>query len=509
MKHPTDRHATQENRDHGAEPVPDNGSPAPLLQVMPLQTDLLQRNLIQTTLANGLRVIVQENRAAPVVAFFVFYGVGSRHEPPGLTGASHWIEHMLFRGTPAFPPGAFDRAMARGGAVFNALTSPDLTVYYETLPAAQLPLAIAAESDRLCNATFAPEDFEAERTVILSELEGAENNAYWLLMDEVRAVAYLAHGYHHPTIGWRADLLALTRDELYAYYRRHYTPANAVVVAVGDLEAETTLAAISEAFGKLPSGVSTGDASAEWHLSPRTTEEPPQRAERRVTLYGPDPTAHVILAFHAVAARHPDFFAFAVLDAILSGAKGMGLFGEAINSRKTRLHQALVESELAVSAGTWFEPTLDPGLFWIYASHDPDVDQATVEAALWQELERVCAGDVTPEELARAVKQTRAQFAYSRESVSAQAYWLGFGAMLDEPTWAEQWSEHLAAVTPEQIQRVARACFVRTNRTVGWFVPEPDLDAEEDASPDDSGADDAPGGDSTAERAKEKGAGDG
>ncbi|MEX1018659.1 MAG: pitrilysin family protein [Litorilinea sp.] len=425
-------------------------------------------------------MIVQESRAAPVVAFFVFYRVGSRHETPGLTGASHWVEHMLFRGTPRFPPGALDRAMARAGAVFNALTSPDITVYYETLPAAQLPLAIDAESDRMCSASFDPEDFDAERTVILSELEGAENSAYWLLMDEVRAVAYQVHGYHHPTIGWRADLVGLTRDELYAYYRRFYTPENAVIAAVGDFDAEDALQQIRQAFAPIP--------RAEKSSTARRVVEPVQRAERRVTLYGSEPTAHVLAAFHAVDARHADFFAFAVMDAILSGAKGMGLFGEGINSRKTRLHQALVETELAVSAGTWFEPTLDPGLFWLYAAHSPEVAHATVEAALFAEAARLQAGDVTTAELQRAVKQTRAQFAYSRESVSAQAYWLGFSAMLEDPAWAESWSERLAAVTLADVQRVATDCFVRTNRTVGWFVPEADdamtADAAEDAGDD-------------------------
>lgn len=376
-------------------------------------TDVVTRQArpLRTTLDNGLSVILQESRAAPVAAFFVFYRVGSLHEPPGLTGAGHWVEHMLFRGTPRFPPGAFDRAMARSGAMFNALTSPDCTLYYETLPAERLELAIDAEGDRMCNAIFAAEDFEAERTVILSELEGSENSAYLLLMDEVRAVAYQVHGYHHPTIGWRDDLIHLTREELYSYYRDSYTPDNAIIAAVGAFAPEDALSQIRAAFGTIPAAVG--------RRTPRKRVEPAQRAERRVILHGADPTAHVVLAFHAVEAQHADYFPLTVMDAILSGAKGMGLFGEGINSRKSRLHQALVESETAVSAGTWFEPTLDPGLFWLSAAHNPEISHLQVEAALLQEIERLQNGEIAQDELLRAHKQTRAQFAYSRESVSA------------------------------------------------------------------------------------------
>jgi zinc protease len=200
--------------------------------------------------------------------------------------------------------------------------------------------------------------------------------------------------------------------------------------------------------------------------------EPAQRAERRVILHGPDPTAHVFLAYHGVEAQHPDFFPLTVMDAILSGAKSMGLFGEGINSRKSRLYQALVESEIAVSAGTSFEPTLDPGLFWLFAAHSPEIAHETLEAALVHEIERLQAGDVTEEELQRALKQTRAQFAYSRESVSAQAYWLGFSEIVADPQWLDSWTARLAAVTVADIQRVTGVYFGRNNRTVGWFVPE-------------------------------------
>lgn len=420
--------------------------------------------MLRTRLKNGLRVIVQESRAAPVAAFFVFYQIGSRQEPPGYTGAGHWVEHMLFRGTAQFPPGEFDRIMARSGAVFNALTSPDWTLYYETLPAHQLSLAIEAESDRMINAIFAPQDFEAERSVILTELEGAENSAYWLLMDEVRAIAYQVHGYHHPTIGWRDDLLQMTRDALYGYYRQAYTPGEAVIVAVGDFSAQAALDQIEAAFGHIPPVE---------RLTPlRRVVEPPQRVERRVILHGTDPTAHVVIAFHTVAADHADFFPLVIMDAILSGAKGMGLFGGGINSRRTRLNHALVETEIAVYAGTWFEPTLDPGLFWLNAAHSPEIPHATVEEALLREIERLQNEPAAADELARAVKQTRAQFAYGRESVSAQAYWLGFSELVADSAWLEGWDDALAQVTAADVQRVAQTYFRRENRNIGWYVPE-------------------------------------
>ena len=206
-------------------------------------------NLIRTTLDNGLQVILRPSRRAPVASFWLFYRVGSRNETPGYTGISHWVEHMLFKGTERFPRGEFDKAVARAGGVFNGMTGQDWTVYFETFPAERIELALQVESDRMANAIFDTEEAESERTVILSEREGSENSYFYRLQEEVQAAAFQAHSYRNPVIGWQTDLLSMTRDDLYAHYRTFYTPNNAIAVVTGDFEPDAMAAQIERYFG--------------------------------------------------------------------------------------------------------------------------------------------------------------------------------------------------------------------------------------------------------------------
>ncbi len=414
-------------------------------------------------LDNGLQVILQPTRAAPVASFWLWYRVGSRNEVPGLTGLSHWVEHMLFKGTEAYPRGEFDKAVSRAGGMFNGMTWQDWTVYFETFPAERIELALQVESDRMANALFDPAETESERTVILSEREGSENNYFYRLQEDVQAAAYVAHPYRHPVIGWKNDLLTITRDDLYSHYRTFYTPNNSIAVVTGDFEPQAMLAKLHEHFGSLPPGPQP---------PAQRVNEPSQAAERRVVLHGEDPTAYYLQVFHAPAARHADFPATVVLDSVLGGAKGMGLLGGSANNRSNRLYRALVETQLTVDAGCGFGPTIDPGLFSFQATLAPDVEHGAVEEAIWQEIERVQAEGVTAEELQKAIKQTRAQFVYSGESVTNRAYWLGFAAVVADLDWLGSWERRLTAVTSEDVQRVAATYLVREQQTVGWYVPE-------------------------------------
>ena len=255
--------------------------------------------LHRTTLANGLQVLLRENHSAPVASFWIFYRVGSRNEAPGLTGISHWVEHMLFKGTELFPRGEFDKAVSRAGGSFNGMTSQDWTTYFETFPADRIELALQVESDRMANCLFDPAEAESERTVIISEREGSENSYAYLLSEEVQALAFYAHPYRHPIIGWKSDLHTMQRDDLYAHYGAWYTPNNAVAVAVGDFDTATMAAAIERYFAAIPRGPEP---------APMRIVEPEQLAERRVVLRGNDPTAYLTLAFRAPAATHADFF---------------------------------------------------------------------------------------------------------------------------------------------------------------------------------------------------------
>ena len=414
-------------------------------------------------LDNGMELILKESNLAPVASFWIFYRVGSRNELPGTTGISHWVEHMLFKGTERYPQGAFDKAVARAGGAFNGMTWQDWTTYFETFPAERIELALDVESDRMANAIFDADETESERTVIISEREGSENSYRWLLSTEMQAAAFQTHPYRHPVIGWKQDLLTMGRDDLYQHYRTFYAPNNAVAVAVGDFDGERMAARIDQYFG----GLAAGPTIPEMRM-----QEPEQRAERRIVLRGADQTSYFGLVFHAPAAQHADFFPLTVLDSILSGAKGMGLFGGSSSNRSNRLYRALVDSELAVGVSSSFVPTIDPYLFGFHATLAQGITHQQVEDAIWAEIQRVQEEPVAAEELEKAIKQTKAQFAFSSESVTNQAYWLGFSEMIADSDWFDAWLVNLETVTAEDVQRVAQTWFSRSKQTAGWYLPE-------------------------------------
>lgn len=424
---------------------------------------MILENLTRTKLDNGLTVLVRESHVAPVASFWIYYRVGSRNELPGSTGISHWVEHMLFKGTPRVPNGEFDRAISRAGGMSNGMTSQDWTTYFETLPSERIDLALDFESDRMVNVLFDDDEVESERTVILSEREGAENNSFWLLNEEVQAAAFRVHSYHHPTIGWRSDLLQLSRIDLERHYRTYYTPNNAVAVLVGDVNTPAMLDKLNAVFGSLPPGPA---------VPPVRLVEPPQQAERRILLRSQDQTPYLLYAFPGVAASDADFFPLIVLDAVLSGAKGMGVFGGGGSNRSSRLYRALVERDLAVGAASSFRPALDPDLFSFYITLAPGVTHQAAEDALWAELAAIQRDGVREAELHKAIKQTKAQFAYSSESVTHQGYWLGFSEVVTGLEWLDGWLERLAAVTVADVQRVAQTYFTPARMTAGWTLPE-------------------------------------
>jgi len=374
---------------------------------------MTELNVTEAKLDNGLQVLLKESHTAPVASFWVYYRVGSRNELPGTTGISHWVEHMLFKGTEQFPAGEFDKSVARAGGVFNGMTSQDWTTYFETFPSDRIELALQVESDRMANSIFDPDEFESERTVIISEREGSENSYFWLLNEEVQAAAFRTHSYHHPIIGWKGDLLTMQRDDLYDHYRTFYTPNNALAVAVGDFDSQAMLGKIQDYFGSIEAGPA---------IPTMQLVEPEQQAERRIIMEGSDPTSYLMMVFHAPSALEEDFFPLIVMDAVLGGAKGMGIFGGGTNNRSNRLYKALVASQLTVGAGCSFRPTIDPNGFTFYATLAPEVTHEEVEAAIWAEINKVQEAGVTDGELEKAIKQTKAQFAYSNESVTHQAY---------------------------------------------------------------------------------------
>ncbi|MBI3911024.1 MAG: insulinase family protein [Armatimonadetes bacterium] len=417
----------------------------------------------EATLANGLRVLIQSSDVAPVVSVWIWYRVGGRNESPGRTGASHWVEHMTFKAAGRFGHREVFRLTARHGGHNNGFTGEDFTLYYETLPAEHLDLALAIEADRMANVHFEAEEAEQERGVILAERQGAENNPHYLLGEALLRTTFSTHPYGRPVIGLREDLLAMTADDLRAHYERYYRPENALLVIAGDVDAEDALRRVEAHFGELRAAPAAPEDPI--------PAEPPQEEERRVVLERPGGAAHVQLIYHAPPAGHPDVYPLLALDAILGGAKPVSWASGGYLGRSARLYQALVETGLATNAGSGYRVGLDPHLFGVSATVRAGSDWRQVEATLIAAVERLADQPPTEAELARAVRQAEAQFAYSRDGATSQAYALGLFATHGDWRDLEQHVKRLAAVTPADLQRVAATYLQARTRTVGVFLP--------------------------------------
>jgi len=415
------------------------------------------------TLENGLTVLLVEQRTVPVTTFWVWYRVGSRNEMPGSTGISHWVEHMLFKGTPTHPKGMLTRYIDRLGGRWNAFTWKDYTAYFEILPAGSLDVAIRLEADRMRNTIMDPAEVESERTVIISEREGGENYPSNLLREEVDAAAHKVHPYRIPVIGWKDDLRAITRDDLFHHYRTYYHPNNAVAVAVGPFDPEAALASITQAFGEIPPGPTPPAVRA---------REPQQEGERRVLLRRPGgATAYLHLAYHVPAASHPDLPTLLVADGLLSGFKSLVPFDPGGGGRSSRLYRALVETGLASDASSALTPCTDPTLFRVMATARAGVDVGAVEARALEEMERLAREPAGEAELAKVKKQAKAQVVFSRDGVFRTAMGLGVFAMVDRAEAFEALMVRIDRVTAEDVVRIAATYFADRSRTVGTYLP--------------------------------------
>ena len=418
--------------------------------------------VLRTRLRNGLEVRLKEIHTAPLISSWVWYRVGARNEVPGITGISHWVEHMQFKGTPIFPTGTLDRAISREGGTWNAFTWMDWTAYFETMPQDRIELALRVEADRMQNSLFDPAEVESERSVIISEREGSENEPTFRLSEEVHAAAFRVHPYHHMTIGDMADLHTISRDDLYGHYKRHYLPGNAVLAVAGNFKTSTMLRRVRELFGSIPSG-----PIPEYSNRP----EPEQPGERRVTVEGPGQTSFLELAYQGPEATHEDFVPMAVLDSALTGASNLNLFGGGISNKTSRLYKKLVEGELAASVVGGLAATVHPYLYSIMVTVRPESSPEKVLTALDEEIERMLDKAVTVEEVARAIKQAKALFAYASESITNQGFWLGYSEMFADYAWFETYLDRLSKVTPDQVLEVARKRLVPTKRVVGVYRP--------------------------------------
>lgn len=416
----------------------------------------------QVTLANGMQVFLKEIHTAPLVSSWLWYRVGSRDETPGRTGISHWTEHMQFKGTPRFPASVPDKAISREGGNWNAMTYLDWTTYYESMPAGKIDLALEVEADRMSNSLFARKDVASERTVIISEREGNENEPIFRLGESIQHAAFRVHPYRHEVIGDMADLRAISRDELYKHYRTYYIPNNAVLSIAGDFNTKEMLSRIRELFEPIPAGPTP----------PRLLQpEPPLDGEVRLHVEGPGDTTYVQAAYRFPASSHPDFFALGVLDSLLAGPSSLNMFGGGLSNKTSRLYRALVDKELAVGVSGGASTTIDPFLYYFTLTMHPGRKPREALAALDAEIERIQSESVSEEEVARAVKQVRALFSYGSENITNQAFWMGYTEMFASHKWFLNFLPQLAEVTPADVQRVAQEYLLPRNRLVGTYVP--------------------------------------
>jgi zinc protease len=415
-------------------------------------------------LSNGLTVHLKEIHTAPIISTWIWYQVGLRNEKRGKTGISHWVEHMQFKGTKTYPSGYLDREISKVGGIWNALTYLDWTTYFETLPADMFEISLALEADRMVNSRFDPQEVDLERSVVISEREGNENRPRFLLGEAVQQAAFQKHPYRYEVIGLKEDLQKITRDDLYDHYQQHYRPGNAVLAIAGDFNSDLMIDKVNTYFSDIPTGILPNSI---------VPKEPPLKGEKRVTVHGPGQTSYIQAAYRAPSADDPDFFGLTVLDSLLTGPSSLNMFGSGGTTNKTsRLYHTLVEDEIAVTCFGVLQATHDPYLYSINLTVHPAKSPQEVLAIMDQEIERILDSPITKAEIERATKQAKALFAYSSENISNQGFWLGYTEMFADYDWFQNYVNHLARVTPEDVLNIARTYLNPDNRVVGFYLPE-------------------------------------
>jgi zinc protease len=405
--------------------------------------------------SNGLQVLLLKSTVAPVATFAVVYHVGSRNEAVGHTGATHLLEHLMFKGTAEYDreKGTAVAAVLEAiGARFNATTWFDRTNYYETVPSDAIEVAVKIEASRMRGALLRDSDRVPEMTVVRNEYERGENSPFQVLYKETFATAFREHPYHHPTIGWRADIEGVSTERLREFYDVFYHPNNATAMLIGDFEEDEALATLARHFGPIP--------PSRLPIPPVYTVEPPQEGERRFVIRRTGQIAWVALSWRTVEARHADTPALAALANVLGG----GL--------TARLHLALVETSLALSVSVVPWQLRDPALFSVFAPVRPGVDPASVESTIRAEIARVAAEGVTEGETEKARTQIEAEVIFDRDSTDQVAASLSEAIAVADWRWYADYPDLVRTVTPEDLRRVAATYFVDDGLTVGRYLPK-------------------------------------
>ena len=407
----------------------------------------------EVILDNGLKVLLLENHKSPAVTFQIWYRVGSRNEKVGKSGLSHFLEHMMFKGTPKVGPEEYSRIIAKNGGRSNAFTSTDMTVYFATMSRDKIGIPIELEADRMAHALLEGAYFEPEKKVIMEERRlRIDDRPTSALAEVTGAVAYMIHPYRRPIIGWMEDIQRLSREDLKNYYRAYYVPNNAFIVVAGDFSSEEVLAKIKATFGKISPGPNPPKVKI---------TEPPQRGEKRVVLRKEAELPFLLIYYHVPNVIDPDSFALDLLSVILAGG------------RSSRLYQDLVyQKRLARRVDADYDGlSVDPTIFSITAQVMPEKDPAEVERAIDILLDRVRTKLVNGREVEKAKNQVEAAFVFGQDSIFGQA--MRIGQYESSARWQllDSYLAGIRKVTPGDIMNVAKKYLDPDRRTVGILIP--------------------------------------
>jgi len=434
-----------------------------------LTKSFITRNVQKSILPNGLTVVTKEMHDKPVVATMIWYRVGSRNEELGQTGKSHFLEHMLFKGTDRYKKGEIDMITHLNGGANNAFTWLDFTAYYFTFASDRWEAALEIEASRMRNTMFAEDEFASEKQVVEEELRIGLDGPWEALENEIWATAFRQHPYHWPTVGWLEDLEAASGADMKAYYDKWYHPRQATLVVVGDFDSVEVVQKIEDLFGRIPPGPL---------VAPPNIVEPSQRGEKRLVVKKQTPVERLLIGYHAPEVGHPDSYALKVAEAVLSTGKS------------SRLYQRLVERDQSVTkADASYHDHIDPSLFYFQAELKPGFKLADVEHAICEEIDRLKRGDIPGAETDKAKRQIEASLVLSSEEPLQQATLLGQYETIafDEHVPANSRGYHyldtllerVAGVTVEEIAMAAQKYFTEDNRTVGYLIDDGEPGEEE------------------------------
>lgn len=407
------------------------------------------------TLGNGMKILLHEDHDIPNVALYLFFRVGSRNERPGITGLSHFLEHMMFNGSRKYGPGEFDLVMEKNGGSNNAYTTRDVTVYSDWFSRSGLGLILSMEAERLGNLTFDPAIMESERKVVLSERRSTvENDNFGFLLEQLYGVLYTKHPYQWPVLGRIADIRSWTVKDLREYFQRGYAPNNCVMVAVGDIKTEEFLRLVGKDFAVLPSR----------RLPPPVgPAEPAQRDERRVEVVRPAHAPQQLIAYHVPSSEDPDYWPLQMASAVLTSGRG------------SRLYRRLVRHDrVAVSVSSWQRLCLDPGELIVSLDLAQGANVSAADQALSDEVERLKTSPVSSHELRSAKNKLLTDYARELRTNSGKADWLGtYEVFFGDYHRLFSAPQDIGKVSAADVQRVARLYLSVTNRTIATLKPSP------------------------------------